>query len=154
MKLTRRQFGQGLAASGAAALTSHVAAPALAQNQKLRIGILAPKAGAAATIGECGLRGVQWGADRINKNGGIAGRQIELVIEEEFEPKRHDRALPPPGFARKSGLHSRHCLHRRFARRGACGGRRAGALDTLGWYDPGRRQGNDAQSKFCLPKYR
>ncbi|MGA7325054.1 MAG: ABC transporter substrate-binding protein [Rhodomicrobium sp.] len=87
MKLTRRQFGQGLAASGAAALTLPIAAPAIAQNQRLRIGILAPKAGAAATIGECGLRGVQWGADRINKNGGIAGRQIELVIEEESNPK-------------------------------------------------------------------
>ena len=87
MKLTRRQFGKGAAATGAAAILSQIAAPALAQNQKLRIGILAPRAGAAATVGECGLRGVQWGVERINKQGGIAGRQIELVIEEESNPK-------------------------------------------------------------------
>jgi branched-chain amino acid transport system substrate-binding protein len=87
MKLTRRQFGQGVAAAGAAAVASGIAAPALAKNEKLRIGILTPRAGAAATIGECGLRGVQWGAKRINAEGGIGGRQIELVIEEESNPK-------------------------------------------------------------------
>ena len=87
MKLTRRQFGKGAAVTGAAALLPHFAAPAYAQNEKLRIGILAPRAGAAATIGECGLRGIQWGAERINKAGGIAGRPIELVIEEESNPK-------------------------------------------------------------------
>jgi branched-chain amino acid transport system substrate-binding protein len=87
MKLTRRQFGQAVAVTGAAALTPRLAAPALAQNTNLRIGILAPRAGAAATIGECGLRGVQWGVERINKDGGIAGRKVELVIEEESNPK-------------------------------------------------------------------
>src|SRR5579883_820063 len=87
MKLTRRQFGQGLAAAGAATFASSIGAPAFAQNEKLRIGILCPRAGAAATVGECALRAVQWGADRMNKNGGIAGRQIELVIEEETNPK-------------------------------------------------------------------
>jgi branched-chain amino acid transport system substrate-binding protein len=69
------------------AMASRVAAPALAQSGKLRIGILAPRAGAAATIGECGLRGVQWGVERMNKQGGIAGRPVELVIEEESNPK-------------------------------------------------------------------
>jgi branched-chain amino acid transport system substrate-binding protein len=87
MKLTRRQFGQVLTATGVTALYSRMAAPALAQNEKLKIGILMPRAGAAATIGECGLRGVQWGAERINKEGGIAGRPIELVIDEESNPK-------------------------------------------------------------------
>ncbi len=87
MSLTRRQFGRGLAVTGAAALTSSIASPAIAQNEKLKIGILTPRSGAAATIGECGLRAAQWGAERINKQGGIAGRQIELVIEEESNPK-------------------------------------------------------------------
>lgn len=87
MKITRREFGKGLAATGAAAFASSIAAPAIAQNGKLRIGILTPKAGAAATVGECALRAVQWGAERINKAGGIAGRPIELVIEEESNPK-------------------------------------------------------------------
>jgi branched-chain amino acid transport system substrate-binding protein len=87
MSLTRRQFGKGAAAGLLAAAASRLATPALAQPDKLKIGILAPRAGAAATIGECGLRGVRWGAERINKEGGIAGRQIELVIEEESNPK-------------------------------------------------------------------
>ncbi len=87
MKLTRRQFGKGAAATGAAALLAPIAVPAYAQNEKLRIGILAPRAGVAATIGECGLRGAQWCAERINKDGGIAGRPVELVIEEESNPK-------------------------------------------------------------------
>src|SRR5215469_5501617 len=87
MTLTRRQFGQGAAAVGAAAVSSAIGAPALAADEKLKIGIITPRTGAAATIGECGLRGVQWGAGRINKQGGIAGRQIELVIEEESNPK-------------------------------------------------------------------
>lgn len=87
MRVTRRNFNKGLTAAGAAALISNFPAPALAQNTKLKIGILAPKAGAAATVGICGLRGVQWGAERINKEGGIAGRQIELIVEEESNPK-------------------------------------------------------------------
>jgi branched-chain amino acid transport system substrate-binding protein len=87
MKLTRRTFTTGLTAAGAAALVSNLSAPALAQNTPLRIGILAPKAGGAATVGICGLRAVQWGAERINKEGGIAGRPIELVVEEESNPK-------------------------------------------------------------------
>jgi branched-chain amino acid transport system substrate-binding protein len=87
MTVTRRQFGRGVAATGAAALMSPLGFPALAQNEKLRIGILTPRAGAAATIGECALRTVQWAAERMNKQGGIAGRQIELVVEEETNPK-------------------------------------------------------------------
>jgi branched-chain amino acid transport system substrate-binding protein len=87
MTLTRRKFGKCLVGAGAAAAVSGIAAPALARNEQLRIGILAPRAGAAATIGACGLRAVQWGAERINKEGGIAGRPVELVIEEESNPK-------------------------------------------------------------------
>src|SRR5262249_9752636 len=50
-------------------------------------GIIAPKAGIAGTEGECGLRGTLWATDRINAEGGIAGRKVELVIEEETNPK-------------------------------------------------------------------
>jgi branched-chain amino acid transport system substrate-binding protein len=61
--------------------------PAIAQARPLRIGIIAPKAGIAGTIGECGLRGCQFAVDRINSGGGIAGRKIELIVEEETSPK-------------------------------------------------------------------
>ena len=61
--------------------------PAIAQNTPLKIGIIAPRAGIAGTIGECGLRGTMFAVDRINAAGGIAGRKVELVVEEETNPK-------------------------------------------------------------------
>ncbi len=87
MKLTRRNFSK-LAGTGVlAAAAPGLFAPALAQDKSLRIGIIAPRSGAAGTAGECGIRAVQWAAERINKDGGIAGRKIELVFEEETNPK-------------------------------------------------------------------
>jgi branched-chain amino acid transport system substrate-binding protein len=89
MKTTRRTVLKGIGGTGLAAAAAPFlpAAPAIAQNAPLKIGIIAPRAGAAGTIGECGLRGTQWATDRINKAGGIAGRKVELVIEEETTPK-------------------------------------------------------------------
>ena len=55
--------------------------PAIAQNTPLKVGILAPRAGIAGTIGECGLRGAMFAVDKINKTGGIGGRKVELIIE-------------------------------------------------------------------------
>src|SRR5439155_1033181 len=62
-------------------------APALAQAAPVRIGVLAAKAGVTAPVGESGLRGTQFAVDRINAAGGIAGRKVELVVEEESNPK-------------------------------------------------------------------
>jgi branched-chain amino acid transport system substrate-binding protein len=84
MNLKRRQLLQAL---GAAAAASYAGAPAFAQNTPLRVGIIAPKAGIAGTIGECGLRGTEYAVARINAAGGIAGRKVELIVEEETNPK-------------------------------------------------------------------
>jgi branched-chain amino acid transport system substrate-binding protein len=87
MRTTRRQF---LALSGGAlgaAVGRLAAPPAFAQSTPVRIGVLAAKAGVLAPVGESGLRGVQWATDRINAAGGILGRRIELVVEEESSPK-------------------------------------------------------------------
>jgi branched-chain amino acid transport system substrate-binding protein len=87
MKLTRRDFSK-LAGTGIlAAAAPNLFAPALAQAKPLRIGIIAPRSGVAGTAGECGIRAVQWATERMNKEGGIAGRKFELVIEEETNPK-------------------------------------------------------------------
>jgi branched-chain amino acid transport system substrate-binding protein len=84
----RRRILQALGGSGVVAAASpYLSFPAFAQNKPLRIGIIAPKAGIAGTIGECGLRGTQFAVERINKAGGIAGRQVELIVEEETNPK-------------------------------------------------------------------
>jgi branched-chain amino acid transport system substrate-binding protein len=86
MGISRRNFVTGAAAAGVSVVSSFPA-PAIARDEPLKIGILAPRSGAAATIGECGLRGALWAAERVNKSGGIAGRKVELIIEEETSPK-------------------------------------------------------------------
>src|SRR5437588_7419296 len=84
MALSRRSLLKSAAAVGALSVTG---APAVAQNKPVRIGILAPRSGIAAAPGENGIRATQWAVERFNAAGGIAGRKIELVIEEESTPK-------------------------------------------------------------------
>ena len=88
MRTTRRQFLKisGAAAVAGAAVRLHPA-PALAQAGPVKIGVLAAKAGVTAPVGESGLRGTQWAVERINAGGGILGRKVELVVEEESNPK-------------------------------------------------------------------
>src|SRR6516225_7076882 len=87
MKLSRRALLTSLAATGAGATARGVFAPAVAQAKPCRVGILAPRSGIAASAGESGLRATQWAVEKFNAGGGIAGRPIELVIEEETNPK-------------------------------------------------------------------
>ncbi len=88
MTLQRRRILKGIGAAGATlAAQGLIGAPAFAQNKPLRVGIIAPKAGVVGTIGECGLRGTNFAVERINAAGGIAGRKIELIVEEETNPK-------------------------------------------------------------------
>ena len=87
MRTTRRQFLALTGAASAATLLRLDTAPAFAQSGPVKVGVLAAKAGVLAPVGESGLRGVSWAADRINAAGGILGRKIELVVEEESSPK-------------------------------------------------------------------
>src|SRR6202165_813955 len=87
MKLTRRNLSKLAGSSVLAIAAPGIFAAALAQDKPLRIGIIAPRSGVAGTAGECGIRAVNWAAERMNKDGGIAGRRIELVFEEETNPK-------------------------------------------------------------------
>jgi branched-chain amino acid transport system substrate-binding protein len=88
MRTTRRQFLKisGAAAVAGATMPLHQA-PALAQAGPVKIGVLAAKAGVTAPVGESGLRGTQWAVERINAGGGVLGRKVELVVEEESNPK-------------------------------------------------------------------
>src|SRR5436305_4024534 len=87
MTITRRKLLASAATVGAAAAAGAVFAPAIAQNTPLKIGILAPRSGIAAAPGENGIRAAQWAAEKYNAKGGIAGRKVELVLEEESTPK-------------------------------------------------------------------
>ncbi len=88
MNSKRRKLLQAIGGTGVAiAASPYLSMPAFAQNTPLRVGIIAPKAGIAGTIGECGLRGTMFAVERINASGGIAGRKVELIVEEETNPK-------------------------------------------------------------------
>jgi branched-chain amino acid transport system substrate-binding protein len=87
MAITRRTLLKSAAAASALVLPGRVSAPAIAQSAPLRIGILAPRSGVVAGPGENGIRATQWAVERFNSQGGIAGRKIDLLIEEETSPK-------------------------------------------------------------------
>ena len=86
MKLSRRTLLKSAAAS-ALALPAGVFAPAIAQNKPLKIGVLAPRAGLAASPGISGIRATEWAVEKFNAAGGIAGRKVEVVYDEETSPK-------------------------------------------------------------------
>jgi len=85
--ITRRTLLKSAAGAGALMAPAGVFAPAIAQAKPLRIGILAPRTGIAASPGVSGLRATEWAVEQFNAAGGIAGRKVELVIDEETSPK-------------------------------------------------------------------
>ena len=87
MRMNRRQFLKVTGVTAAAAAAGVETPAAFAQSGPVKVGVLAAKSGVLAPVGESGLRGVQWATDRINAGGGILGRKIELIIEEESSPK-------------------------------------------------------------------
>ena len=87
MLFSRRSMLKSMTAAGALTAAGSFPAPSIAQAKPVRIGVLAPRSGIAAGPGENGIRATQWAVEKFNAQGGIAGRKIELVIEEESSPK-------------------------------------------------------------------
>src|SRR5947208_9908280 len=88
MRTTRRSLLRLMGAGAAAATVRRDAAPVFAQGAgPAKIGVLAIRAGIAAPVGAAGLRSTEWWAERVNKAGGILGRPVQLVVEEESNPK-------------------------------------------------------------------
>jgi branched-chain amino acid transport system substrate-binding protein len=82
--LTRRWVVGGAAASGALALAAPMPLRyALAQSGPYKIGTTQCLSGGAAAIGKTALVGVQVAIDRINKSGGILGREVKLFVEDD-----------------------------------------------------------------------
>ena len=82
--LTRRRMVGRAAAGGALAVAA--ATPlryALAQSGPYKIGSIQPLSGGAAAIGKTALVGLQVAVERINKNGGILGREVKLIAEDD-----------------------------------------------------------------------
>ena len=82
--LTRRRIIERAAAGGALAVAT--ATPlryALAKSDPYKIGSIQPLSGGAAAIGKTALVGLQVAVERINKNGGILGREVKLIAEDD-----------------------------------------------------------------------
>lgn len=78
MPISRRQVLAGSAVS-AAALAQGFPAPAIAQNEPIKVGYLPALTGPSSSTGVGINRGVQLGVEVINSAGGINGRKIELI---------------------------------------------------------------------------
>ena len=79
MRFNRRSLNAGLAASLAAPMLSRVADAA----ETLKIGMVLPVTGPAAAVGGYALAGAKIALDRVNKSGGVLGKQLELVTEDD-----------------------------------------------------------------------
>jgi branched-chain amino acid transport system substrate-binding protein len=87
--LARRQFIQSTAAAGAALALPAYMRGAMAQGSKIVLGQSAAFSGAAAQLGIQLNAGAKVFFDALNKDGGVAGRQIELrTLDDGYEPER------------------------------------------------------------------
>jgi branched-chain amino acid transport system substrate-binding protein len=80
MTLSRRHFSTGL--------TAGIALPALfdranAQGATIKIGMCAPVTGPAAESGRYAQIGAKIAIDAVNKAGGVLGKQVELIVEDD-----------------------------------------------------------------------
>jgi branched-chain amino acid transport system substrate-binding protein len=80
MRLTRRSINLGVAASLAAPAFSRVARAA---DDTIKVGMVLPVTGPAADVGRYALAGAKIALDRVNKSGGVLGKQVELVTEDD-----------------------------------------------------------------------
>jgi branched-chain amino acid transport system substrate-binding protein len=80
MKLTRRDFTAGLAVGITAPYTIR---SARAQAATLKIGMCVPVTGPAAEQGLWAQNGAKLALAAVNKAGGVLGKQVELVIEDD-----------------------------------------------------------------------
>ena len=71
-------------------LAAAFAAPAAAQN--IRIGFHAPLTGFAASDGKSALQGAEFAVEQINAAGGVNGRKLELVVQDD--QAKPEQAVP------------------------------------------------------------
>src|ERR1700735_4284078 len=80
MKRTRREFAAGIAAGVAA---PYVITGANAQGATIKIGMCVPVTGPAAEQGLWAQNGAKLALAAVNKAGGVLGKQVELVTEDD-----------------------------------------------------------------------
>jgi branched-chain amino acid transport system substrate-binding protein len=88
VKLTRRRLVGWGAASSALAFGGTMLSPgpwriAIAQAKPYKFGSIHSLTGPGAPVGKTALVGIQMAVDRINNAGGINGRKIDLIVEDD-----------------------------------------------------------------------
>ena len=81
--ITRRRLIEWGAAGAAAVVAPTPWRAAFGEAKPYKIGSIQPLSGAAAAVGKSALVGLQMAVDRINKAGGINGRPVELIAEDD-----------------------------------------------------------------------
>ncbi len=79
MTISRRRFNAALSA----ALTLPLVGRASAQGATIKIGMCAPVTGPAAESGRYAQIGAKLAVDAVNKAGGVLGKQVELIVEDD-----------------------------------------------------------------------
>ena len=81
---TRRRLLRWAAVGGAAAISAPVPLRfGLAASTPYKVGSVQPLSGGAAAVGKTALVGLQMAVDRINKNGGMLEREVQLIAEDD-----------------------------------------------------------------------
>lgn len=86
--MTRRSFLKTAGAAAVAAGTSGIFAPAILKAAKapLKIGQLVPQTGFLSPMGEYMVYASTLAAEEINAAGGILGREVKVVVEDDANP--------------------------------------------------------------------
>jgi branched-chain amino acid transport system substrate-binding protein len=85
--LGRRQFLKTTGLATVAAGVGQLSFPALVRAEEpIRIGQLVPFTGFLGAIGEYGKQGATLAVEELNEKGGVLGRKVELITEDEANP--------------------------------------------------------------------
>lgn len=83
MGIARNIIGAGIRVLGVAGLAASVAAGAATAQDTIKIGVITDKTGNARFYAEPVLQGIMLATKVANANGGVLGKKIELVIEDD-----------------------------------------------------------------------
>ena len=85
---TRRAFLKAAGATAAAAGAGGIFAPSIlkAQQQPIKLGHLIPQSGFLSPMGEYMIKAASLAAEEINAAGGVLGRKLQLVPEDDMNP--------------------------------------------------------------------
>ncbi len=86
--ISRRRFIKTAGAAAAAAGAAQIFAPAIlkAQQQPIKIGHLVPLTGFLGPMGDYAAKAGKLAVEEINAAGGVLGRQIETIVDDETNP--------------------------------------------------------------------